>query len=121
MARLLPLAAVIALGLLSRLVRTGLPVFDKYAGDALYAIMIFLFLPHLPLRRRAPLALAIVFAIETFQLTGIPATLAVSHHPLLRLSSRLLGTTFAWLDLLAYCAGIALVTLAIHIRNSRIR
>jgi len=37
----LVLAGVIAFGILSRVVHTGLVVFDKYLGDALYAAMVY--------------------------------------------------------------------------------
>jgi hypothetical protein len=119
--KLLPLAAVVAAGLLSRSVHTGLPIFDKYLGDALYAIMILLFFPGTPLRRRAPLAMAIVSAIEVFQLTGIPAAAAASGYLPVRLAGRLFGTVFSWFDLLAYAAGISVAALCIHARNGHIR
>jgi hypothetical protein len=35
------LIAIIALGILSRVVHTGLALFDKYLGDALYAAMVY--------------------------------------------------------------------------------
>ena len=35
------LAGIIAVGILSRVVHTGLLVFDKYLGDALYAAMVY--------------------------------------------------------------------------------
>ena len=35
------LAGIIAMGIISRLVHTGLVVFDKYLGDALYAAMVY--------------------------------------------------------------------------------
>ena len=39
--RLLLLAAIIAAGILSRVIHTGWIVFDKYLGDALYAAMVY--------------------------------------------------------------------------------
>jgi hypothetical protein len=45
-------------------------------------------------------------ALESFQLTGIPAALYASNRLPLRLAGRLLGTQFHWLDLVAYAAGI---------------
>ena len=35
------IAGIIAMGILSRVVHTGLAVFDKYLGDALYAAMVY--------------------------------------------------------------------------------
>lgn len=35
------LAGIVAMGILSRVVHTGLVVFDKYLGDALYAAMLY--------------------------------------------------------------------------------
>ena len=40
--RLLLLAAIVATGILSRVIHTGWIVFDKYLGDALYAAMVYL-------------------------------------------------------------------------------
>lgn len=34
------IVGIVAMGILSRVVHTGLPVFDKYVGDALYAAMV---------------------------------------------------------------------------------
>ena len=66
----------IAIGILSRLAHTGLLVFDKYLGDALYAAMVY----GIPRRLLAAtvsagLAMVIITAIELFQLTLIPAHL----------------------------------------------
>jgi hypothetical protein len=66
---ILCLVGIIATGILSRTVHTGLVIFDKYLGDALYAAMVYAIL-RLPWRT-APLALpsmAIMTVIELFQL-----------------------------------------------------
>ena len=103
-------AVIIALGLLSRMVHTGWIVLDKYAGDALYAAMVYtlltLFAPKPPWRK-AVLAMAIMSALELFQLTMIPAHMLHSPHLTIRIFARLLGTEFSLLDLLAYALGIA--------------
>lgn len=103
------LAAIIALGVTSRLVHTGWPLFDKYLGDALYAAMSYVLIrlisPASPWRI-AVLAMAAMIAIEAFQLTMIPARLIASDRLPVRLLARLLGTQFAFGDLLAYSAGI---------------
>ncbi len=61
------IAAIIAMGLLSRAVRTGLVIFDKYLGDALYAAMVYGIL-RLWWRARpsAVSAMALMTAIELF-------------------------------------------------------
>lgn len=102
------LAAVIAAGLLSRLVPTGHPLTDKYLGDALYAAMVYILIRLSRRTNRVALAASLLMlAIELFQLTLIPAALSQSPHLPVRLAARLLGTHFSPLDLLAYAAGIA--------------
>jgi hypothetical protein len=107
------LAGIVALGIFSRVVHTGLVVFDKYLGDALYAAMVYTIMRLL--WRSASVALAAMFVmagIELFQLTMIPARLLGSEHLMLRICARLIGTEFSFLDLLAYAVGIGCVYLA---------
>jgi hypothetical protein len=107
------LAAIIAVGLLSRATQTGSILIDKYLGDALYAAMIYALFRLGGLRQHVAAATAItMLAIELFQLTGIPATMAQNESLLLRVCARLLGTHFSLLDLLAYTAGIACIASA---------
>jgi hypothetical protein len=104
------LALIIALGLLSRAVPTGWMLLDKYAGDALYAAMVYTLLTlltRLPAARMAWIALAMMTALELFQLTMIPAQLIKRQNLALRITARLLGTEFSFLDLLAYAVGIS--------------
>ncbi len=95
-----------AAGLALRSVAGG-PVV-KYGGDALYTLLLYeLVLVAAPRTRPGPaacVALAVSWAIEFFQLTGIPAELA-THSTLARLVA---GTTFNPPDLLWYAAGAAL-------------
>ncbi len=103
------LAGIIALGLASRIFGTGGVLWDKYLGDALYAAMVYVILRLAFAVSPASLALAtllVMTAIELFQLTGIPLQLLRSQHAALRIVARLLGTTFSFLDLLAYAVGI---------------
>lgn len=98
------LAAVIALGLLSRAMPLGVRLWDKYLGDALYAVMVYAIgrlVVHWPPKRLAVASMAVMTAIEAFQLTGIPLRMGIW--------GRVLGATFAWGDLAAYAVGIALV------------
>jgi hypothetical protein len=103
---------IIAMGIVSRVVHTGLPVFDKYLGDALYAAMVY---GILRLVRRAALsaasAMVVMTAIELFQLTMIPAHMLSSEHLTTRICARLMGIEFSFLDLLAYAVGIGLIYL----------
>ena len=110
------LAAVVAAGLLSRAVRTGSVLFDKYL-DALYAAAVYLVLRLLFKRPVAVEAMAAMTAIELFQLTGIPAALVRNGHPVLWMAGRVLGTHFGWLDLVAYGAGIACIRVAERTRG----
>lgn len=102
--------AIIAAGILSRLVHTGYAVFDKYPGDALYAMMLYCILRLFREAAAAALgAMAIMTALESFQLTMIPAQLHANENAAIRLCARLLGTEFGFGDLLAYAAGIACI------------
>lgn len=108
------LAAIIVAGLLSRAVHTGWPIFDKYLGDALYAAMIHEIVRVTAKPSRglcAVIAMAIIVAIECFQLTLIPARLAGSSEILFRAVGRLLGTQFSWFDMAAYAIGISAAVL----------
>jgi hypothetical protein len=103
-------AAVIVVGLASRSVQTGFALFDKYLGDALYAVMVYgLSRMWMPASRVVVLAGFLMTLIEAFQLTGIPAALYASGPLALRWAARLMGLGFSWLDLLAYAAGIGFV------------
>ena len=112
---LFAIAVVLIIGIASRVVATGAPLIDKYLGDALYAILVYLLLsllrPGAAVWKRAALACAIMLAIEAFQLTLIPARLARSENAVLQLLAIALGTTWSWWDVAAYAVGITLVAL----------
>lgn len=92
-------------GLSVRSVLTG--DLAKYAGDALYALLIFWLVLVVAPRTRgwvaAVVACGFSVAVELFQLTGVPATLG-AHSTLARL---VLGTTFNAPDLPWYAMGAA--------------
>lgn len=115
--------AVIAAGVLSRVLHTGVALLDKYLGDALYAVLVYLLLrAALPGRASHAAALAslvLMILIEGFQLTGVPAAMARSGNLLLRAAAIALGTGFHWYDLLAYAVGIALIACADHALSAR--
>ena len=101
------LAAIVTAGLLSRMVHTGIRVFDKYLGDALYAAMVYVIFRLTGRIARVTLWTAVTMtAIEFFQLTQIPAGMLRSEWLAARACARLLGTEFSVLDLLAYAVGI---------------
>ena len=110
------LVGIITVGILSRVVQTGLVVVDKYLGDALYAAMVYtilrLFWRAAVPARLAVTAMAVMTAIELFQLTMIPAHLLANEHVMVRICARLMGTEFSVLDLLTYAVGIACIYLA---------
>ena len=104
------LLLVIALGLASRRFPLGQAWWDKSLGDVLYAAAVYSLLalvrPHLGVGRVTVVALAFCVAVELFQLTGLPAQYA--YLPPVRW---ILGTRFAWHDLVCYGIGIALIAL----------
>jgi hypothetical protein len=105
---------IIALGILSRVVHTGLVVFDKYLGDALYAAMVYAMLRLLWTASAVAVAgsaMVVMTVIELFQLTGIPAHMLASEHVVAHICARLMGTEFSFLDLLAYGVGIECIYL----------
>lgn len=108
--------AIILIGVLSRTLHSGTALLDKYLGDALYAALLYLVLRAIaPARAPGGVALAafgLVAAIEVFQISGIPARMARSGNPVLRLGAIVLGTGFSWYDLAAYAVGVLAVYLA---------
>jgi len=109
------IALTIVLGVLSRLVPTGWVVIDKYFGDALYAVLIYLLIrlvnPKATVVSIVLVSGLIVVAIECFQLTLIPLRLSQSVNLFERTVAVVLGTKFNWLDILAYAVGVAVIGL----------
>ena len=105
----LAVPVVLALGLGVRAFTDG--DFAKYAGVALYTTLIYAFLSFwLRPLWAAVTATGISWAVEFFQLTGIPADLS-AHSTLAHL---VLGSTFNTPDLFWYAAGAALGTLVVR-------
>ena len=106
---------VIGLGLWSRSDAGGLPwVVAKYAGDALWGLVVFLGIAFLLSRRSthvvAALATAFACAVEVSQLYHAPWLDAIRGIRGTRPGGLVLGTpasTFAWADIAAYMVGIA--------------
>jgi hypothetical protein len=102
---------VVLVGGASRLYQTGSILLDKYLGDGLYAVLFYLLLSLFwergsPTQKAGVTSIAMV-AIETFQLTGFPLQLRLSGNFILKAISIIFGTSFSWLDLVAYAVGIA--------------
>lgn len=115
-------AGVIVLGLFSRSGIVAMPRFvSKYAGDGLWALMIFL-LAGMFFPRRSALfvglvAFAYACATEFTQLVRTPWLDRIRH----TIPGRLvLGDTFAWADMAAYLVGV-LVGIAIETALARRR
>lgn len=98
----------VVLGLASRRFGPHLPAFvASYAGDALWALTLFLLLgvvwPRAATRTRAATALAVSFAVEASQLSHAPWPDAIRA----TLPGRLvLGVGFLWSDLACYGVGV---------------
>jgi hypothetical protein len=103
---------VVALGLGSRTpaAREYLPRFvTDYAGDSLWAVMVYLCLvfalPRLPVRLAAAAALGLSVLDELSQLVHTPWLDALRAN---RLGALVLGRGFLWSDLVCYAVGVAL-------------
>ena len=109
-------------GIASRTVHTGSIIVDKYLGDALYAAMVYVLITLVWRASTWRIALAsmmIMTIIEVSQLTMIPAHLLASDRLAVRILARLLGTEFAFRDLLAYAVGIAGICLTDRFASRR--
>ena len=103
---------MVVAGIASRLAHTGNSLLDKYLGDALYACTLYVLVSlfwRAAVFQRATLAMALVTAIELFQITGIPAAMYAHGNTGVRLMARLIGTEFSFRDIVAYAVGIAAI------------
>lgn len=101
--------ATVVLGVVSRRLPLGIPLWDKSAGDALYTVLVYflakLARPSVGPARLGAFAVGVSLLIELFQLTGIPAALP-------RVFRWVLGSTFAWHDVACYVVGGGIVVAA---------
>ncbi|BBO35954.1 putative membrane protein YjgA [Lacipirellula parvula] len=107
------LAATIALGLTSRHYGEQLPPFiAAYAGDALWATMVYwlasIAWPHARTTTLAVIAYGVSFAVELSQLYHAPWIDSIRAT---RLGALALGHGFLWSDLVCYAVGVALASL----------
>lgn len=105
-----------ALGVVVLLVPVGLGLrllpglVGDLAGGVAYAAMIYGLLVAIAPRLTRPtttlLALVLTLGIELLQLTGLPAAMVEAFGP----ARYLVGSTFAWLDLVSAAAGVAVAS-----------
>jgi len=101
---------VIGLGLASRRYSEVLPDFiSRYAGDTLWALMVFLVIgflfPSLSTWKVAAIALLFSLLIETSQLYHAPWLEEIRRY---RLAALILGRSFLWSDLVCYSVEVTL-------------
>lgn len=80
-----------------------------YIGDLLVVILLYGMIRSilvLPVLETCLLVLAFSFLVETLQYFRLVEVLGLQHSALARI---IIGTSFQWMDLVAYTAGIALV------------
>jgi hypothetical protein len=104
---------VVIAGLASRKYRGQLPAFlADYAGDTLWALMLFLLVSTLlagrPILTRAAISLALAFLVEISQLFHAPWIDSIRQTTL---GGLVLGFGFLWTDLVCYSVGIAIGSL----------
>lgn len=101
---------VVALGLAARRYAAVLPVFlAEYAGDTLWALMVFVGIGFLAPRwssfRVAVVALVVSYSVEVSQLYHAPWIDALRDT---RIGGQVLGFGFLWSDIACYTVGVAL-------------
>jgi hypothetical protein len=100
---------VIIFGLASRRYPLLPAILDKYPGDALWTVVVFLIgaivLPRASTWTLAGLALAISYIVEFAQLYRAPWIVAIRQTTIGQL---FLGSQFVWEDLVAYTVGAAI-------------
>lgn len=104
---LLAATVIVIVGLASRRYREQLPEFlAEYAGDTLWALMVFLLVSTLlasrPVLVRAAISLALAFLVEISQLYHAPWIDAIGQTTL---GGPVLGFRFLWADLVCYSVG----------------
>lgn len=98
-------------------------IIRPYVGDVLVVILIYCTVKAFldtPVSTTALSVLAFSFVIETLQYLNIVDILGLQHSTI---AATVIGTSFAWIDILAYLFGIMIVLLfekLILIRNSNI-
>ncbi len=123
-ATIIAATVVVFAGLASRRYRGQLPAFlAEYAGDTMWALMVFLLVSAVlagrPLMVRAAIALGLSFLVEISQLYHAPWIDSIRQTTL---GGLVLGFKFLWSDLICYSVGIptgVVAELAIKARMDR--
>lgn len=115
MTRFQPLYFVATIALLLTEVLIALFVHDKfirpYIGDTLVVMLLYCFVQSffkLPVIPTALAVLAFSYLVETLQYFKIIKLLGLQHSKVAKI---IIGTSFAWADIIAYTIGIILVIL----------
>ena len=111
---LLSATVVVIAGLASRRYRGQLPAFlAEYAGDTLWALMVFLLVSTLlagrPVLARAAISIALAVLVEISQLYHAPWIDAIRQTTL---GGLVLGFGFLWTDLVCYSIGVMIGVIA---------
>jgi hypothetical protein len=108
---------IVVLGLASRRYQSYLPmILGSFAGDTLWALMVYLGLgslaPQARVRSRAAAALAVCYLVEVSQLYHAPWIDALRHT---RIGGLVLGFSFLWSDLVCYTCGVGCGAILEHV------
>ncbi len=116
--KIIALVITIFLGIFSRAIQLNNVFWDKYAGDMLYAIMIYILLNIIFNKIRkiniGIIAFFLLCFLEIFQITNIPLKLIHSPQLLFKILGILLGSTFSFIDIFFYLLGIVSILLMDH-------
>jgi hypothetical protein len=94
-------------------------IIRPYIGDTLVVMLIYCFVRSFldtPVVATALCVLAFSFLIETLQYFEIVKRLELQHN---KVASVIIGTSFAWMDIYAYIAGIILIVIIERLIDSR--
>lgn len=95
-------------------------ILRAYIGDVLVVILIYCFVQsffNTPVLITAIAVLIFSYVIETLQYLNIVEILGLQHSTL---AKTVIGTSFSWIDILSYTAGILLVILAEKMAGKRL-
>lgn len=108
------LVCIITAGIVSRVIKTNIEIFDKYLGDLLYAAMFYVIFD-LVFKKSAKFTIITTFTfmiiLEFFQLTLIPLSITESNSVIIKIIGILIGTEFNLKDIIAYTIGIVSISL----------
>lgn len=94
-------------------------IIRPYVGDMLVVILIYCFVKSFvdtPVIKTAISVLVFSYVVETLQYFNIVTLLGLQHSQIARI---IIGTSFEWIDLMAYTVGIAIVVFTERIFRSK--